>query len=68
MDLSSFIIDGNSCVTFINNTALQDGRAIYLRDQSDFELLKYSNASFYYTTVLLIMVGQLMFYTTSGHL
>ena len=44
---SSFIIYGNSCAIFINNTALRDGGAIYSRDQSHFKQLEYSNVTFY---------------------
>ena len=44
---SWFVISKNSWVTFINNTALMDGGAIYLRDQSNFQLQEYSNATFY---------------------
>ena len=47
---SYFIIDRNSSVLFINNTALKDGGAIYLKDQSEFELLAYSSTSFYYNS------------------
>ena len=43
---SHFVIERNSSIIFINNTALQDGGAIYLRGQSEFELLDYSNATF----------------------
>ena len=52
MNSSSFIIDGSSSVTFSNNTALQDGGAIYLRDRSIFELLENSKAIFYYNSAL----------------
>ena len=47
---SAFIIGGNSHATFINNTALQDGGAIYLRDQSDLQLLDYSNVELSYNS------------------
>ena len=48
MKFSYFVIDGNSSVVFIDNTAIQDGGAIYLRDQSKFELLENSNTIFCY--------------------
>ena len=47
---SSFIIYGNSCATFINNTALQDGGAIYSGDQLYFKQLEYSSVTFYHNS------------------
>ena len=47
---SAFIIGGNSHATFINNTALQDGGGIYLRDQSDLQLLDYSKVELSYNS------------------
>ena len=44
---SSFITYGNSYVRFINNTALRDGGAIYLRDQLYFKQLEFSSVTFY---------------------
>ena len=46
----SSIIKRSSSVVFINNTALQNGGAIYLRDQSNFKLWEYSNVTFYYNS------------------
>ena len=43
---SYFVIIQNSYAVFINNTALQDGGSIYLRDQSEFKLSEHSNVTF----------------------
>ena len=50
MKFSSFIIDRNSSVIFTNNSAFQDGGAIYLRDRSDFKQLEFSNITFNYNS------------------
>ena len=47
MKSSSFIIYGNSYMKFIDNTALRDGGAIYLRDQLYFKQLEFSSVTFY---------------------
>ena len=35
-EISSIILSGNSCISFSNNTAFQDGGAFYLNDHSHF--------------------------------
>ena len=50
MKFSSFITYGNSHVRFIDNTALRDGGAIYLRDQLYFKQLEFSSVTFYYNS------------------
>ena len=46
---SQINIEGNCSIEFANNTALQDGGAIYMSDHSNFTLFN-SNVRFYYNT------------------
>ena len=47
---SQILIQGNASVIFTNNTALQDGGAMYLNEHSNFTYHSNSNVDFYYNT------------------
>ena len=67
---SYFVIDRNSSVIFINSTALQNGGAIYLRDQSEFELLESTfndNSASDYGGAIYVLYDKWTFLNFSNH-